>query len=396
MHGLKTIPPSRFSTHNANGLWEYSPLLCGAGLVEGLVLRQRFSMFMWDRMPEPTLALHLHNMLVQKRYIQEPVGLYGVLQGMFQDSFFAEKVPTSAFHDALLERMQAHINPAFLRQQRKALGREQNTNLHQMMNVRFNTFFRTKTGLMMWDDADWVPERIPDSEVRIHSFLHAIRVSETKQVTDALSGKKRLYETELVKRSKAKGFTDAALLELASITESIPRPEFKEEQEAEWARHIKPAGDYTLHPRRDPFHMKEKKKDQVQGRALLEVLRLDIYADVCGRYPMSSLNYVLITTHFMLLFMDIEARFRASRHPLYIRTYEKAASSNKRHKRVELILAAMASQDAEACKLCAQAFEKLRLGPLEFNFWDDWKGDIGYKDSAVDSDGLETDQCSVM
>lgn len=33
MHGLKTIPPSRFPHANANGLWEYSPFLCGAGLV---------------------------------------------------------------------------------------------------------------------------------------------------------------------------------------------------------------------------------------------------------------------------------------------------------------------------------------------------------------------------
>ena len=68
MHGLTTIPASRFSKRRTNGLWEYSPLLCGAGLVEGLVLVQRVMMSLWDHIPESTLALHLHNMLVKKGY----------------------------------------------------------------------------------------------------------------------------------------------------------------------------------------------------------------------------------------------------------------------------------------------------------------------------------------
>lgn len=32
MHGLTTIPPSRFSSSNPNGLQEYSPFLCGVGM----------------------------------------------------------------------------------------------------------------------------------------------------------------------------------------------------------------------------------------------------------------------------------------------------------------------------------------------------------------------------
>lgn len=38
MYGLTTIPPSRFSNTNSNGLWEYSPFLCGVSLVEVLEL----------------------------------------------------------------------------------------------------------------------------------------------------------------------------------------------------------------------------------------------------------------------------------------------------------------------------------------------------------------------
>lgn len=106
MYGLKNIPPSRFSNTNANGLWEYSPFLCGVCLMEALELVYGVSFFIWDNIPEQMCLIHLHNMLVQKGYITEPVGMYASLQKLFQTSFFAGgKVPTSdflqAFHDVI-------------------------------------------------------------------------------------------------------------------------------------------------------------------------------------------------------------------------------------------------------------------------------------------------------
>ncbi|KAJ4157104.1 hypothetical protein NW754_008746 [Fusarium falciforme] len=74
MSGLTTIPPSRFSDHNPNGLWEYSPFLCGVGLTEGLELAYIMGVSLWDKIPEPMLLIHLHNMLVQKGYLTRPVG----------------------------------------------------------------------------------------------------------------------------------------------------------------------------------------------------------------------------------------------------------------------------------------------------------------------------------
>jgi hypothetical protein len=68
MYGLTDIPPSRFSNTNSNGLWEYCPSLCGAGLSEGLELAYGMGLFIWDNVPEPMCILHLHNMLVQRPY----------------------------------------------------------------------------------------------------------------------------------------------------------------------------------------------------------------------------------------------------------------------------------------------------------------------------------------
>ena len=129
MHGLTTIPASRFSKHHTNKLWEYSPLLCGAGLVEGLVLMQRVMMNLWDHIPEPTLALHLHNMLVKKGYLKNEVGLYANLERLLQDAFFPEGVQSSNFQEALSSRVAQRNSPAALRQ-RKAVMRDMKTDVH--------------------------------------------------------------------------------------------------------------------------------------------------------------------------------------------------------------------------------------------------------------------------
>jgi hypothetical protein len=88
-NGLANIPASWFSKYIANGLWKYSSLLCGARLVEGLVLVQRIAMKLWDSISEPTLVLDLHNMLVKKRYLEE-VGLYATLESLHENSFFPQ------------------------------------------------------------------------------------------------------------------------------------------------------------------------------------------------------------------------------------------------------------------------------------------------------------------
>lgn len=96
MYGLKTLPPSRFSNSNANGLWEYSPFLCGTGLAESLEIVYRFGLVLWDKVPEPMLLVHLHNMLVQKKYLERPIGLFAALGETFSEAFFADGCSSSS------------------------------------------------------------------------------------------------------------------------------------------------------------------------------------------------------------------------------------------------------------------------------------------------------------
>ena len=395
MHGLTTIPASRFSKQNANGLWEYSPLLCAAGLVEGLILIQRAIMHLWDKIPEPTIALHLHNMLVKKGYLKKEVGLYATLENLLQDSFFPDGIPTENFADTLVSHVATRQNDRSQRQ-RLATVQDQKTDTHHLLDPHYNRFFRQKSALMAHYDADWVPEKIPDSVLRIPSMLYMIRLSSTEREVDRATGERRLKQTELVHRAKVKGQTDAALLEAASI--KLPNVNIDEEAAEAYVKNTIELKDYKTPPQRNPSHISQDashisqhgKCEQPTGRALLDMIRVDMFADVCGNHAMSSLNYVWITCHLMLLFMSFEDRFRETRHPLWIQAYEQPEPQLKRQKRLALVVAAMKEEDDQALKLFAEQFENLRIGALGCIFWEELcEDELGVK-------GKPADECSVM
>lgn len=338
MHGLTTIPASRFSKHHTNGLWEYSPLLCGASLVEGLVLMQRVMMSLWDNIPEPTLALHLHNMLVKKGYLKNEVGLYANLERLLQDAFFPEGVPSSNFQEALRSRVVQRNSPAALRQ-RKAVMRDMKTDVHQILAAEFESF-KTKSALMMYHDSNFTPDRIPDGDIRIPSMLCMHRLSQVEQVADPSCNEKRLKETELVRRAMLyHGKTNAELLEAASATTAFKRAfsDFK---------------DYRSGSSRDPYRAsRNKQQGQLQGSGLLRFLRVDIFADVCGNIPLSSLNFAAITSHMTFLFLKFESKLQEARHPVWIDIYENPAPQWRRQKRVALVVTAMTSEDESFLKI---------------------------------------------
>lgn len=393
-YGLTTIPPSRFSKHNANGLWEYSPLLCGAGLAEGLVLAQRVVMDLWDRIPEPTLIMHLHNMLVKKGYLEREVGMWGTLEGLLQDAFFPNGVPTSGFHKALRDRVGQRNDRTTLRQ-RQAVIRDKTTDIHKILTASFNNFFKTKSVLIMYYDAQWIPDRIPDSDVPIPSLLYVLRLSDTGRDTDPTTKEQHLRETNLVKRAKAQGWTDKELLQLASVP--LSEPGDGGDATEVLRRHITDLKDYKSGPSRNPYRISEEKEaSQLQGRALLEFLRADIFADVCGSNPLSSLNLVMVTAHMMVLFMLFEDRFEEARHPLWVDAYERPSPQLRRQKRLAFVASATAAEDDEALKLFAGAFEEMRLGALSCVFWEDLRAEESGVKASKSAEGFPMDQCTVM
>lgn len=346
-------------------------------------------------MPEPTLALHLHNMLVKKGYLKKEVGLYATLESLLQDSFFPDGVPIDHLSNAFSARMGQGRNDRASLRHRQAVSRDMTEDIHQLLDGNFNRFFREKSALMMYYDANWVPEQIPDSAVRIPSMLCMLRLISTERMIDPTTSEMRLKETELIKRAKARGKTDADMQEAASIP---IQKLMTEDVDFEALSHsITDLKDYKTGPRRDPYNVSSRKKHEaLQGRALLDVLRSDIFADACGGAPISSLNYVLITCHIIFLFLTFEDRFREARHPLWVKAYEHPQPQLRRQKRLALVVAAMAEEDQQAMKLFAEGFERVRLGALACIFWEDLReGESGLKPEG-DEDEIRTDQCVVM
>jgi hypothetical protein len=414
MHGLKTVPPSSFSKHNSNGLWEYSPLLCAAGLVEGIVLVQRVMMQLWDNMPEPTLAIHLQNMLVKQGYLERPTGLFGTIEALHVDQFFHDGIPTKDFAGALTARVsQGRIDRGSLHRRMQALARDPTKDIHGMLDVNLNRFFTGKSDLMMYYDAGWVPEKIPDADVRLNSALYMMRVMSTG-VTVLETGERRLKDTELIKRASRDEEHASTLQEIASGSFLQLQRQAADEKDAAAAstkaamRQVPKLNGYKQPPPlRDPYnlHQEQDKRSPIvnaKGRDLLDLLRHDFFADVCGKNPVSSVNYVWVTVIFIMLFKKIEDVFSEARHPLWVEIYERSMRSQPQMlKRTSLVVQAMASADEDAMRLFAQAFENSRGGILACVYWEDLKeSESGFRKASTDGDdddGVPSpEQCTVM
>ncbi|KAI7344544.1 hypothetical protein KC320_g8778, partial [Hortaea werneckii] len=373
MRGLNTIVPSRFSKHNANGLWEYSPFLCGAGLAEGIVLIQRLSVLMWDEMPEPTLILHMHNVLVKKGFLNRGVGLYDSLQQLLPGAFFQDKVPNDNFPDALTQRVSRGREQAVVsHRRRKAEARREDLDVHRLLDLNFNRFFTVKSELMKYFDAGWVPQRIPDREVRIPSLLFAARVNQTERIVDPATGEKKLKDTEFVQRSRAEGHPEEFLLQMSAVSLGHSEPA---REDIEAIRNMSSSSKDEIPapgpPPPDPYalHDKTPRRSNPQGSALLDLLRVDILSDICGQHPLSALNFIWITMHMLILFSTIEDRFRTAQDPLWKEIYERRSTLPRDQKRIRLVVAAMASEDSQGLKRFADAFEKTRIGVMHHIWW---------------------------
>ncbi|KAK1762813.1 hypothetical protein QBC33DRAFT_599685 [Phialemonium atrogriseum] len=389
-HGLTTIPPSRFSNRNPNGLWEYSPFLCGVGLMEGVELAYLVGIMIWDKIPNAILLVHLHNMFVQKGYIKKLVGLYASLQDIFKDSFFADGViPTANFGEALLAR----VGKAKLRgteAQRRHVARSVK-DMHGLLSVDLNLFFKTKSYALHFRAADWDPERISETDIPVASLLALVRMAQTK----------RLDDTDLVRRARASGMPGELLLDVSSALvtnlkggrDEMPTPipdilqdAVPEGYRTQWGADLKnrPGGKSQSGGDRDAA--------AVSPRDMLELLKWDIFRDVCGDMPVMSLNFIWVTVRFMMLFMQIEEELAKRANPLWARAYELDPLWS-RDKRVVLAFLALSEQDDECLRTMAREFEKPRAGFMNHIYWED----LGDTADRMNMDNqLPEDKCVVM
>ncbi|KAL9090461.1 MAG: hypothetical protein Q9165_005222, partial [Trypethelium subeluteriae] len=402
MHGLTTIPPSRFSNSSSNGLWEFSPFLCGVGLMESLELAYQISMLIWDRMSEPILLVHIHNMLVQKGYIAQPIELYAALADIFKSAYFADgKIPTTNFGQALL----AHISENGSRRamfQRRALRRtaaRSGTDIHKILDLNVNRFFTTESNLLLYRRANWSPDRIPEAQISPTSALGVLRLGQTGKVVDRTTGQSRLEDTDLAQRARAMGMNEALLLNISSILRSLQNGHGADKISQSLLASLTPEG-YTSEARAThdseatntikhaskPSHRMDNL--DVPNLELLALTEFDIAKDISGATPLSGINWIWVTVRFMMLFMQIEEKLRQVRNLLWIRAYETGREWS-RQKRVGIAYLALSEGDEECLTIMADEFQNQRAGLLDHIYWGDI--DVDMKTNLQGDDDKEPD-----
>ncbi|OTA94663.1 hypothetical protein M434DRAFT_394464 [Hypoxylon sp. CO27-5] len=410
-YGLKTIPPSRFSNSDSNGLWEYSPFLCGVGLMDALELAYLVGISIWDRVPEIMMLMHLHNLLVVKRYISQPLNLYVALQAIEPTAFFADgKIPSlnsraCDFRDAFLARTRKHTShrvsferPSIVRAIRKG-------DVHAILNPDANRFFKTRPHVLGYRQADWNFERILDKDAK-PDILTTLKMELAKQhAGEPATDKVRNADSHADCGPKCTSSDDEASAEISSVfhgSRSEINPSEPECEELPDSKQPTTGSTSDINNKAGTTVHTNRAGDGIifSGRDLLRVLKHDIVSEVCGNQFHLSFNAIWILAFCSDLFEKIETRLEEQKDPLYLKAYE-AEGAAKTDKRIALTALALYEQDDECLKVIADAIQSLRPGFVEFVYWEEMDFTSNTPDELAAEDVQQerevgADACAVM
>ncbi|KAH8812893.1 hypothetical protein F5884DRAFT_730209 [Xylogone sp. PMI_703] len=306
MHDVAGFPVSRFSATNVNGLWEYSPFLCGVGLTEALEISHDLNFYMWGI---AFLAINLNACSV------------------------------NALHATRIIR-RSTVSP-------KGEWRT-------CLNPKTNQFFKQKSLLRVYSEAGWMLDRIPDEDIFEMSLLCLVRLSQTKVITDPETGKRVLENTKLISRSKAAGMWKDQIDGMSSELDALVERRYVFEPKAiDEILGPVPEGLENMIPK----FMSDRKKQMYTGMELLAMIQVDFYNNICGETQLLALNSAWVTSRFLMLFQEIEQELCRLRNPLWVRAYEKGPREI-RLKRGLLTVMMLNEQEPECMEVLARLFIK--------------------------------------
>lgn len=362
------LEKSRFRPANPSGprkfwgLWEFSPFLCSVGLADVLEMGFLLGLHIWGHHLEPIILMHLYNMLLREGYLKEPIDLFENLQRLFPSGFFSEGiVPVSDYVTALANHV-AGLDKKMLNKHGKnrALG---GLGESCCMTIPYDSFS------VLLREADWDIDRIPDAEVPLSSLLAKLRIARTKQIPDPNTGTRRLEETVLVKRAKAALISEGLAENLAeerllAMADALAEHNAVEKDQAERSVdevHYTTPQDYS-------------------NSDMLDLLKVDLMADVDGDHPLCGLNLLRFTGYAFKIFNSIEMRLR----DLCNETFESLLDDTGQYKvpdrstttdtesygRSILIAEAMSRKDEQVLDAATKAITDLQRSFSYFIFWD--------------------------
>jgi hypothetical protein len=192
---------SRFSHCNSNGLWEYSPLLCGTGLLEAIELVHRVSMLTWDQAIEPSTLFRLFHG-ARTRLPEMPAKGLDVLWGLrqlFPGSFYkiCPHVESSDEHKVCWIPRAFDHPQCFSRRKPKRIQRSRHypdpgRDICDSINPHANNYMLRRLVILDFQEAGWDVNRISDNLSNTTSILGVLRKTACKKIgriSDSDSGR---------------------------------------------------------------------------------------------------------------------------------------------------------------------------------------------------------------
>ncbi|KXH60909.1 hypothetical protein CSAL01_07208 [Colletotrichum salicis] len=278
---------SRFSHANSNGLWDYSPYLCDVGLVEGLRLAYSASMATRNQIIEPITFVHLHNMLKERGYLDQMTSIRvhrvaGFFRAFFKDSIFPKgEIPKFKFARCFQGLLDTSKIPSI-----------DGYDVGDLSNL---SMFRTKSQLVLYQEASWDPSRIPEKLLDPWSAIGIVRLDQARRFNPA-TGEVQFEETELVRTALNKGMSDEWLGVSVTFDEGM--------EIAEECRVL-----FKPKMLANPKGQEDNSTDWGYLEIFLEDLeaaKIDISNDVVGCRALSGFNYTEIAWTLMNMFQKIE------------------------------------------------------------------------------------------
>ncbi|KAH0361416.1 hypothetical protein KCU65_g8725, partial [Aureobasidium melanogenum] len=255
---------SIFKRHESNGLWNYSPFLCGVGLLEALEIAYRMSMIVWGQLiPEPFLLLAL----VQQTHDKESRDLVTCLSRLCSTKEVSSASSRARY--AALERRPQKISE---RADSVAFGASRD--ISTALKLTDNGMFERMSFLLLYRECEWDPTRILQREES--------RGSAMEEATSAWD--KDGPEADRIREMWAK-IPSPAASGMGSLSASAKR---------------------VGHSEYGPW-----------GVSQLILGEMDMVRDICSHRPISALDYMWITIKAIAIFDATIERLRLLRNPIY-------------------------------------------------------------------------------
>ncbi|KAK2000775.1 hypothetical protein LX36DRAFT_738594 [Colletotrichum falcatum] len=291
-----------------------------------LELAFRYAMTMQDSLIMVLAMFHLYNML-----------LYHSLQNLFRDCIFHNgEVPAYNFGRCLTRRVADFRDTEKQEQKFERRVIAWKTRGPYGLDPSVNLVFKKRTYLLLYRDADWDIESIPDGDIEPRSTLAMLRISQAKQALDLQTGKKTLEETDLIRRAKAElKVDDNELLGMAIAQIGL-----------------EPAGQAGI---------------RLTGKQLLRLVKKDIYNEVCGELPLSGINHISDIAKSLFHYANMEAELDRLKNPLFM----ELNSSGGPDRQLALVTRAMDIRDEGCLRAMAGTMETSRESLKDLIYWED-------------------------